>query len=150
GRGGGRNPNATFDAAYYLAMNPEIAAQGIDPFIHYLHHGEAEGRRAVSPLGDQPAAPRADDARVARADTAVVVHLAHPELWPEVLSSVRAVPSPFDLHVSVAGDAAFRAVAAAILASVPDAVVHVVPCRGRDMAPFLALLGGALASYRYV
>ncbi len=145
-----RNPNAGFDTAYYLAMNPEVAAQGIDPFIHYLRHGEGEGRRPLSPLGDAPAPAPADEERAARADTAIVIHLAHPELWPELLSFIRSVPPPFDLHVSVAGEAAFRAVAATILASVPDAVVRVVPCRGRDMAPFLALLGGALASYRYV
>lgn len=150
GRHAARNPNATFDAAYYLAMNPEVAAQGIDPFIHYLHHGEAEGRRPLSPLGGVASPAAAADARDQRADTALVVHLAHPELWPELLSFIRSVPSPYDLHVTVAGEAAFRAVAGTILASVPDAVIHVVPCRGRDMAPFLALLGGPLATYRYV
>jgi lipopolysaccharide biosynthesis protein len=154
GRTGARNPNATFDGAYYLAMNPEVAAQGLDPFIHYLRHGEAEGRRAASPLGDMAAPAPADEALArgpdAAPDTAIVVHLAHPELWPELLSFIRSVPAPFDLHVSVAGEAAFRAVAGAILASVPDAVIHVVPCRGRDMAPFLALLAGPLAAYRYV
>jgi lipopolysaccharide biosynthesis protein len=149
-RNGARNPNATFDSAYYLAMNPEVAAQGLDPFIHYLRHGEAEGRRAASPLGEAPSAAEVDEAQASSPDTAVVVHLAHPELWPELLSFIRSVPSPFDLHVSVAGEAAFRAIAATILASVPDAVIHVVPCRGRDMAPFLALLGGPLAAYRVV
>src|SRR5258708_1588049 len=150
GRDAARNPNATFDAAYYLAMNPEVAAQRIDPFIHYLHHGEAEGRRPLSPLGDVASPAAAEGEREPGADTALVVRLAHPELWPELLSFIRSVPSPFDLHVTVAGEAAFRAVAGTILMSVPGAVIHVVPCRGRDMAPFLALLGGPLASYRYV
>ena len=34
----------------------------------------------------------AKDAREARADTAIVLHLAHPELWPELLSFIRSVP----------------------------------------------------------
>jgi len=33
-----------FDAAWYLAANPDVAESGIDPAIHYLAHGAAEGR----------------------------------------------------------------------------------------------------------
>lgn len=33
-----------FDAAWYLATYPDIAATGIDPIAHYLDHGAAEGR----------------------------------------------------------------------------------------------------------
>ncbi|MCP5091731.1 MAG: glycosyltransferase [Gammaproteobacteria bacterium] len=34
-----------FDAAFYLAQNPDVAAAGLDPLLHYLRYGEAEGRR---------------------------------------------------------------------------------------------------------
>lgn len=33
-----------FDPAYYLAANPEVAALGVDPLMHYLETGAAEGR----------------------------------------------------------------------------------------------------------
>jgi hypothetical protein len=33
-----------FNAAYYLASNPDVAASGIDPYRHFLMFGRAEGR----------------------------------------------------------------------------------------------------------
>lgn len=35
-----------FDPVYYLDTYPDVAAAGIDPYWHYLHHGVAEGRAA--------------------------------------------------------------------------------------------------------
>lgn len=40
-----------FDAAWYLAQNPDVAQSGIDPARHYLLHGWLEGRNP-SPLFD--------------------------------------------------------------------------------------------------
>ena len=34
----------TFNAEYYLAQNPDVAAAGVDPYSHYLQHGFNEGR----------------------------------------------------------------------------------------------------------
>ncbi|HWB59331.1 MAG TPA: class I SAM-dependent methyltransferase, partial [Chthoniobacteraceae bacterium] len=39
----------SFDAGYYLASNADVAAQGVDPLLHYHRHGEREGR---SPRAD--------------------------------------------------------------------------------------------------
>jgi hypothetical protein len=33
-----------FDTDWYLAQNPDVAAAGINPLVHYLRHGAAEGR----------------------------------------------------------------------------------------------------------
>jgi len=33
-----------FDESYYLASNPDVAASGTDPVLHYLDHGAAEKR----------------------------------------------------------------------------------------------------------
>ena len=33
-----------FDAAYYLAANPDVAAAGADPYTHFLTYGWREGR----------------------------------------------------------------------------------------------------------
>jgi len=35
---------AAFDPAGYLAQNPDIAAVGMDPALHFLRHGRIEGR----------------------------------------------------------------------------------------------------------
>ncbi len=34
-----------FDARWYLAQNPDVAASGTDPVLHYLLHGAYEGRQ---------------------------------------------------------------------------------------------------------
>lgn len=39
-----RRARAAFDAAFYLAQNPDVASAGIDPFEHYLLTGWHEGR----------------------------------------------------------------------------------------------------------
>ena len=34
-----------FDAAFYLRKNPDVAAARAHPWLHYLKHGAAEGRK---------------------------------------------------------------------------------------------------------
>ena len=41
----GSNTLPIFDATYYLAHNPDVAAAGVDPLGHYLTFGWAEGRQ---------------------------------------------------------------------------------------------------------
>ncbi len=38
------NTDPDFDAAYYLAHNPDVAAAGVNPLQHYLQYGWHEGR----------------------------------------------------------------------------------------------------------
>jgi glycosyltransferase involved in cell wall biosynthesis len=38
------SPVPVFDAAWYLENNPDVAAEGADPFEHFLAFGPAEGR----------------------------------------------------------------------------------------------------------
>jgi len=39
-----RRFNQVFDPAWYCAMNPDVAAAGVDPLTHYLDRGWKEGR----------------------------------------------------------------------------------------------------------
>ena len=39
---------------WYLARNPDVAAAGMDPVLHYLLHGAAEGRAPNPALEDPP------------------------------------------------------------------------------------------------
>jgi glycosyltransferase involved in cell wall biosynthesis len=45
----GINPSPEFDLAWYIEYNPDVAAAGVNPFVHFLHHGRAEGRLACKP-----------------------------------------------------------------------------------------------------
>jgi hypothetical protein len=36
--------SAEFDRERYLALNPDVAATGADPWAHYLQFGRREGR----------------------------------------------------------------------------------------------------------
>lgn len=47
GANNGKNPNPHFNTYYYLATNPDVAQNGINPFFHYIVIGENEGRRPV-------------------------------------------------------------------------------------------------------
>ena len=38
---------SNFDAAFYLAQNPDVAAAGVDPWQHYQQQGQNEGRVAT-------------------------------------------------------------------------------------------------------
>jgi glycosyltransferase involved in cell wall biosynthesis/SAM-dependent methyltransferase len=38
------SPHPLFDSDYYLARYPDVAAAGVDPMLHYLAYGAAEGR----------------------------------------------------------------------------------------------------------
>lgn len=40
----GLNPGPGFDGAWYLAAYPDVAEAGVNPLVHYLLHGRAEGR----------------------------------------------------------------------------------------------------------
>ncbi len=40
----GCNPNVWFDSAAYLAGNPDVAAAGFNPLVHYVRFGRDEGR----------------------------------------------------------------------------------------------------------
>ena len=43
----GRNPNNDFDTVAYLIMNPDVAENGMNPFLHYILYGEGESRTVM-------------------------------------------------------------------------------------------------------
>lgn len=45
GDGEGRVTTDDFNARYYLEANPDVAASGMDPSVHYRRYGRFEGRR---------------------------------------------------------------------------------------------------------
>ena len=47
-----RESSPVFDPDYYLASNPDVAASGMDPLVHYLAFGLPEGRSPTPPGED--------------------------------------------------------------------------------------------------
>ena len=47
----GLSPSLLFDGPWYLANNPDVAAAGLNPLLHYLGSGRTEGR-PISPVAD--------------------------------------------------------------------------------------------------
>lgn len=43
----GLDPSESFSTSYYLELNPDIAAAGINPFLHYVEHGKSEKREGM-------------------------------------------------------------------------------------------------------
>lgn len=41
------NPSQGFDTCYYIESNPDVAAADMNPFLHYVLQGRAEGRQSV-------------------------------------------------------------------------------------------------------
>jgi len=79
----------------------------------------------------------------------VHVHLHYQDLWQEIRASLVNLPPGFGLYVTVNDDNA--ALFQSISAEFPGAEITRVPNRGRDIAPFLALLGsGVFDRYDYV
>lgn len=50
----GREPNPWFSGNHYLARHPDVAAAGMNPFVHFAIAGASEGRSLVR-LGQVPA-----------------------------------------------------------------------------------------------
>ena len=53
----GLSPSSLFDGPCYLTNNPDVAVAGLNPLLHYLDSGRAEGRR-ICPVGDPEAVAR--------------------------------------------------------------------------------------------
>lgn len=80
---------------------------------------------------------------------AIVAHAYYPELLPGILRQRALLPGDVPLHLTVPPDK--RAHAEAIVAGHGHVRLHTVPNRGRDIAPFLSLLGaGELDGYDVV
>lgn len=45
----GCNPSKDFDTKFYLSKYPDIARAGMNPLLHYLRKGKAEGRQPKAP-----------------------------------------------------------------------------------------------------
>lgn len=83
-------------------------------------------------------------------DTAVVVHAFYRDVWLEIAARLKNIGDRFDLYVTVP-DTIEKDFIDEIKRDWPQAIIALLPNRGRDVAPFLHFLNaGVFYRYRYV
>ena len=95
-------------------------------------------RDAGLALGFSAAPPQLSAMRPTRLRLGVVAHLHFTDVWGDLEASLRCIPHPFGLIVTLT--AQNLELERAIKAAFPDARIEAVPNVGRDVRPFLALL----------
>jgi glycosyltransferase involved in cell wall biosynthesis len=74
----GLDPNPSFSTRGYLHDNWDVAADGIDPLTHFVHHGFFEGRSLVDPVAfAKPAYRRPDSPWAADIRESLTLYLQH-------------------------------------------------------------------------
>ncbi|WP_267360213.1 rhamnan synthesis F family protein [Methylobacterium sp. GC_Met_3] len=153
----GMNPGPLFDAVWYLGNNADVAEAGLNPLLHYLRSGRAEGR-PIRLACARDAQARVIETRplVLRDSTSarivVVVHAFYVDVFEDLLPHlVRAIPR-FDLLVSTDEPAKQRALeAAADRAGLADRCrVVVAENRGRNFGPLVTVLATDILHYDLV
>jgi lipopolysaccharide biosynthesis protein len=87
---------------------------------------------------------------VPRGRIAIVLHLYYPELWPELRDSLKAMPEPSDLFVTLTAGCSDEA-ADWVRADYPTAHIITLENHGRDIFPFVVLINsGVLDRYGLV
>ena len=131
GARGDCDPGPEFSSAGYLAANPDVAAQGLNPLLHYERYGKVEGRagHAVQAVG----APSAGS------DYAVILHAYHHGCFEELRGALSAFPAGVDRYVSYPRNSEAHP-EAAIAAAFPGCTLIPVDNVGQDVGAFAQVL----------
>ena len=115
-------PHPLFDGDAYIARYADVREARVDPYVHYVRHGAGE-RRSLPASLDGP------NLRIA-----VVAHVFHSDLWPEMLWYLNRFGLEHKLYVTVPeADSDLRN---QIETDRPDARVISVINKGRDLGAF--------------
>jgi hypothetical protein len=79
-RPGAADPHPLLWVDHYLATNPDVAAAGADPVLHYLTNGDTEGRQP-NPLFDPAVVRRAAGGSDATTGTILAAYVTDRRLW---------------------------------------------------------------------
>lgn len=153
----GMNPGPLFDGNWYLGNNADVAEAGLNPLLHYLNSGRAEGR-PIRLACARDAQARVIETRpiVLRDSTpariVVAVHAFYVDVFEDLLPHlVRAIPS-FDLLVSTDEPAKQQALEATAERAGLAGRCRVVLAenRGRNFGPLVAVLAPDILRYDLV
>ena len=82
---------------------------------------------------------------VQKSDIAVLIHVHYMDIWPSISDSLKQIrQTKFDLYITVTSSCIIER----ILSEYPDAHIKLVDNRGRDILPFLKMMG-SIASLGY-
>jgi glycosyltransferase involved in cell wall biosynthesis len=120
GSGQGFDPGPRFSGRRYLGAYPDVVQEGMDPLLHYVLHGAAEGRNAYAvppPMAFAPAPPAtiaSEPAVVAAQASEPTVAKAPQSVQPEPVQSLPGTP-PTELPTAKPTPALVDGAAASIL-----------------------------------
>jgi 4-hydroxybenzoate polyprenyltransferase len=104
----GRDPNRNFSTTGYLVRYPDIVKAGINPLLHYLEHGQREGRTSKLGLGELIRAAEWWPTKFSWLygvvyATALTCHSSLIALWPLLLLTLAAL-TPAAAYAAVLND----------------------------------------------
>ncbi|WP_331326175.1 rhamnan synthesis F family protein [Methylobacterium fujisawaense] len=153
----GRKPGPLFDGAWYLGNNPDVANAGLNPLLHYLTSGRAEGR-PIRLTCSRDAQARVIETRpvvlrqTISARIVVVVHAFYVDVFEELLPHLLRAILLFDLLVSTDEPGKKQALeAAADRAGLAHRCrVVLTENRGRNFGPLVTVLAPDILRYDLV
>ena len=152
----GHNPGPLFDVSWYLSVNPDVAASGMNPLVHYLRYGEREGRAkrnvgAAIGKGDVLPLKSGKSPRL-HGSIAVAIHAYYADVFEELCGSLNNIPGRFDLYVTVPSvDVGTQIKQSLTKHQVnADVVVRVCQNRGRNFGPFLVEFASDVLRHDFV
>ena len=145
------NPSPNFDTELYYKCNTDIYLQGEHALVHYLNHGQQEGRASLPP--SQKWYPKAIDSTADGEPTsqkiAMCFHVFYGEFIDYYCDALAKFPQLVDVFVSVASEdlaaKAMRDFEACL--KVNKVTVKVVPNHGRNFGPMLVEFAKELQKY---
>jgi len=165
----GRLANPVFSVEEYRLNHAGEAEYWEDAFLHFLRHASVEEKvrlqeatfrylqeweyllyRPVrldrSPTGENDARAFA---RAEPVSCAVHIHAYYLDVLERMLDYMKRIPFSYDIFISTNNEEKKLAIAGMLSAYVPGKTchIHVVPNRGRDVAPLFVGLGNVLLGY---
>lgn len=143
-----RRPMVGFNPLIYASEHPELRASREDPLAHFVRAGCPPGRWTHQVIRPDEL-PRRNSRRQLR--VALHGHFYYPELVEDFLQRLSENAWPIDLKITTTDPEREKAIRRSLSRfGVRNAVVRVVPNRGRDIGPFLNLFRRHDAAYDVV
>jgi FMN phosphatase YigB (HAD superfamily) len=153
----GKVPGPLFDGVRYLEENPDVSRAGVNPLVHFLRSSPSEQRTAWTTMvadahGRENLSIELHPTIEHPPRVAVMVHAYYAETFDVICRSLRSLPFPFTLLVSVPTPEARETVTASVRrVHLPvDLDVRVCPNRGRNFGPLVSEFADKIAASEYV
>lgn len=94
------DPHPAFDVDFYRKQNPDVLASGINPLLHYVMYGKAEGRRPTSQSQEATVKSSKGVERICDLKLAALKKAAKTDEKPTVLFVGQANPGGTHTHIA--------------------------------------------------